>query len=69
VAQARSLFNEVGDDVLFAALLGLPLSREGVLNVTDFFLDITDTPVATDDIPIGPRSKAAFSTANVDITT
>jgi uncharacterized phage protein gp47/JayE len=69
VAQAQSLFNEVGDDVLFAALLGIPLSREGVLNVTDFFLDITDTPVATDDIPIGPRSKAAFSTANVDITT
>jgi hypothetical protein len=69
VEQAQSLFNEVGDDVLFAALLGLPLSREGVLNVTDFFLDITDTPVATDDIPIGPRSKAAFNTANVDITT
>lgn len=67
--RAEELYDdELGPEVLYAAMFNVPLDQVGVTDIVSFTLDITDTPVATDNIQLTARQKAVFDTANIDVS-
>ncbi len=57
----------VGDDVRARRVDSLAFDLAGVVDVTDFTLGFTVTPVGTSNLPIGTREVASFDSSRVTV--
>lgn len=58
---------EVGEDVIYVRFQCVPLTVSGVVDVTDFKIDVTASPTGTSNIAIALRELARFDTSRITV--